>query len=62
MKSIKKYMKPCITIISINSTDMLCSSYASTMRYVCSDFCKLWHICQDREKGKFCKDKKYNWL
>ena len=35
---------------------MLCSSNIG-MRYTCSEFCKLWHICQDREDGKFCKDK-----
>lgn len=39
---------------------MLCSSNDSTMRYVCSEFCKLWHICKNRKDGKFCKDKKYD--
>ena len=60
MTQIKSYIKPCITIVNINSTNMLCSSEDNeTMRYVCSDFCKLWHICQDRKEGKFCRDKKY---
>ena len=58
MIQIKSYIKPCITIVSINSTNMLCSSDVG-MRHICSDFCKLWHICQDREEGKFCRDKKY---
>lgn len=60
MTVIKKYVKPCITIVSISRTNMLCSSsYDSTMRYICSDFCKLWHICQDRKAGKYCFDKEY---
>lgn len=56
----KSYIEPYITIVSINRTNMLCSSNTDDgIRYTCSEFCKLWHICQDREEGKFCKDKKY---
>lgn len=58
MATIKKYIKPCITIVSINKTDILCSS--DTYKYLCSESCKLWHLCQDRTLGKYCSDKKYN--
>jgi len=62
MVTIKKYIKPCITIIDINRTNILCSSgtdkYNKT--YICSEFCKYWHSCQDRHEGKYCRDKEYN--
>lgn len=58
MKTIKKYIKPCITTILIDRIDMLCSS--DTSYHICSNACKLWHICQDRDKGKYCPDKTYN--
>jgi len=58
MATIKAYIKPCITIVSINSTNILCSS--NTHDYICSEFCKFWHICRDRAKGKYCSDKKYD--
>ena len=58
MAIIKKYIKPCITIVSINRANILSSS--DTYKYLCSEFCKLWHICQDRLKGKYCLDIKYN--
>ena len=57
MATIKKYIKPCITIVAINSSNILCSS--DTHDYKCSRFCKLWHLCQDRAEGKYCSDKKY---
>lgn len=57
MATIKKYIKPYVTTISINRTNILCSS--GTYKYICSDFCKLWHICRDRAIGKYCPDKKY---
>lgn len=53
------YIKPYITIVNINSISILSSSDYNTMEYVCSEQCKLWHICRDREIDKFCKDKKY---
>ena len=58
MATIKKYIKPCITIVSINSTNILCSSGIS--KYICSSFCKFWHVCRDRAEGMYCSDKKYN--
>ena len=60
MATIKKYIKPCITIVSINNTNtILCSSDVG-MEHICSEFCKFWHMCQDRAKGKYCSDKKYH--
>ena len=59
MTIIKKYIKPCITIVSVNNTNILCSSNVG-MEHVCSEFCKFWHTCQDRTEGKYCLDKKYN--
>ena len=57
MTTIKKYVKPCISIVEIRDSRILCSS--SSMDYHCSEYCKLWHLCQDRSKGKYCSDKKY---
>ena len=59
MTTIKKYIRPCITIVSINNINILCSSDAG-MDHICSEFCKHWHFCQDRCRGKYCSDKKYD--
>lgn len=58
MATIKKYIKPCITIVEIrDGSRILCSS--SSMVRICSKFCKHWHFCQDRREGKYCLDKEY---
>lgn len=57
MKTIKSYIKPQITVITIDKVNILSSS--GTQRYICSEFCKLWHICRDRSEGKYCSDKEY---
>lgn len=60
MTVIKKYVKPCITIVSISRTNMLCSSsHGDIMKHICSKGCRFWHICRDREEGKYCFDKEY---
>ena len=60
METIKKYKKPCITTVSIDRIGILCSSESNThRRYQCSEFCKFWHLCRDRAKGKYCSDKEY---
>ena len=53
----KQYIKPCITIIEINNSGILCSS--SPTYYSCSEDCKHWHFCHDRHIGKHCLDKEY---
>ena len=59
MATIKKYIKPQITAISVNN-EILCSSqYLSEIVDRCSDSCKLWHICRDRRLYKECRDKQY---
>lgn len=58
MATIKKYIKPYINVVEIRDSRILCSS--SSMNYICSEFCKFWHLCQDRRRGKYCPDKKYN--
>ena len=58
MATIKKYIKPCITIVFVDRTNILCSSDAG-MKYICSEVCKFWHMCRDRADGKYCSDKKY---
>ena len=59
MVTIKRYIKPQITIIAISDSKILCSS--NSMDYICSEYCKLWHICQDRLKGQYCPDIEYKW-
>lgn len=58
MATIKKYIRPCITIVEISDSRMLCSSESDPWGYICNDRCKYWHICQDRYSGKACLDKK----
>ena len=58
MATIKSYIKPCITIVEIRDSRILCSS--SSMDYICSEYCKIWHSCQDRRKGKYCLNKEYS--
>ena len=52
-----EYIKPEISICNIQPTKIIASSdeYAG----YCNDWCKLWHICRDRQLGKLCKDKEY---
>ncbi len=57
MTIIKKYIKPCVTVVEIKDSRILCSS--SSMEHICSEFCTLWHKCLDRSEGKYCLDKKY---
>ena len=60
MRYVKSYVTPCITVVSISKTNILrSSSDYETMMYTCSEYCKLWHICQDRKDGKFCRDMKH---
>ena len=54
MKKRSTYKKPTIKEINISQCFMLTSSAHS-----CTDSCKYWHICRDREYGKKCEDFKY---
>ena len=51
MATIKKYIKPCITNVPINRTNILCSSGMSSC--ICSESCKYWSACQIRGSGKY---------
>lgn len=58
MTQIKSYIKPCITIVNINSTNMLCSSEDNkTMRYVCSEFCNFGIYVKIEKKANFAETK-----
>lgn len=48
----KKYIKPNIRSIGVGSYNILVSSNNK----ICNRYCKVWHICPDRNKGKMCKD------
>lgn len=50
----KKYIKPNIRSIGVESCNILVSS--NNKANICDEYCKLWHICRDRELGKLCKD------
>ena len=54
-----KYQIPKMIVVSIEDNDLICSSIGGA-RYECNDFCKLWHICRDRQQGKYCTDKIYS--
>ena len=50
----KKYIKPNIRSIGVGSYNILVSS--NNKANICDAYCKLWHICRDRELGKLCND------
>lgn len=60
MKAMKaNYQIPKMIVVSIEDNDLICSSICGA-HYECNDFCKLWHICRDRQRGKYCTDKIYS--
>ena len=56
MVKIKNYIVPTTDIVHLELLDMITSS---TYKYICTNCCKFWHLCRDREGGKLCYDKKY---
>jgi hypothetical protein len=52
----KQYSKPIIRIFRCVDSQPIMSSKKA---YTCNEYCKLWHICRDREKLKTCFDYKY---
>lgn len=50
----KKYIKPNTQVIVTTPYSILASSDITTCK--CDSYCKIWHICRDRESGKICKD------
>lgn len=58
----KKYFKPTTTVIYCNINSIMVGSYCNDDKddkKRCDSNCKIWHICQDREYGCYCKDYKY---
>lgn len=52
----KQYNKPIIKIFQCVGSQPIMSS---NKEYLCNEYCKLWHICRDREKLKRCSDYKF---
>ena len=52
-----KYVKPSMSAVSADLCSILSASGEQTN--LCSSFCKLWHICRDREHGKVGGDFRY---
>lgn len=50
----KQYSKPIIKTFQYDDSQPIMSS-----KYECDEYCKLWHICRDRQKLKKCFDYKY---
>ena len=50
------YNKPIIKIFQCVDSQPIMSS--NKEKYTCNEYCKLWHICRDREKSKLCFDYK----
>ena len=53
----RDYATPTTTIMNYEPLNMIASS--NKYEHICSDSCKFWHLCRDREIGKMCYDKKY---
>ena len=48
----KKYISPNTEIVVCSHSTILTASIIAR----CNNWCKLWHICRDRENGKPCGD------
>ena len=55
MKQHNNYKVPIIKIFQCVDSQPIMSS---NRQYTCDEYCKLWHICRDREKHKKCLDYK----
>ena len=51
-----KYKSPDINIIEAPCYILVSSAEKD---HPCSNYCKFWHICRDRELGKICADFQY---
>lgn len=54
----KEYIKPSMGVYDMQPSNIIASS-TNTGPRMCNEWCKLWHICRDREKYKECYDKEY---
>lgn len=59
----KQYVTPTTNTVNIGVQPILTGSTitgtGSTITRTCSNTCKYWHFCRDRDTAFFCKDKKY---
>lgn len=53
----KTYIKPEITIFMTSVNNIIANSYNNYSDCTCTKLCKYWHLCRDRQEGKFCSDK-----
>lgn len=52
----KKYIKPEIESTDLRNEPLFLLSTVDD-RNKCDSTCDMWHICRDRQYGKFCADK-----
>lgn len=57
MKRYNNYKLPIIKIFQYVDSQPIMSS--NNEKYICDEYCKLWHICRDRQKLKKCFDYKF---
>ena len=57
----KEYIKPSMGVYAMQPSNIIASSASitDTLPGICNEWCKLWHICRDRQKYKKCYDKQY---
>ena len=56
-------MKVKYTIPKTSSVSIVCANIiaSSEERGLCNERCKHWHFCRDRQVGKDCSDKEYQY-
>lgn len=58
----KTYIKPQSTVVELQGETILVESgYQGIIpdNKKCNSLCDLYHICRDRNYGKYCSDKRY---
>jgi len=54
----KKYITPTTTVVQCHTANIMVGSYCEDERKRCNSNCKIWHVCQDRDSGTYCNDKR----
>ena len=52
----KEYIKPQMNLEEIEVATTIA---VSSLRYRCTNACRIWHCCTDKREGKFCFCKEY---
>ena len=57
----KTYIKPKTTIFITSVSNIIADSYGNSLGRTCSEWCIHWDYCIDRQVGRYCRRKKYEY-